>query len=1401
MTYIEAYGNTKLLAIKENEYPQLWAEMTSDGAVWEEYGDTMGNREKIVLAAEYNGVVYPLFDTFKDYNIPFFKQHGGQWKIAIEAEVANNYIYLLQEFPYSEDEASKRTQVVEKFEIKNSTLPAINNTVVVGTATLGSESSSELLKDYGRARHWEAFKANYSFLTKFGGETGYKIKTNLISEDSQETHASDYSSLNKNSWSDAKSWVDTGNIDHIDLIELDSTAFIAAYVSEGSTSLNLDIGIKDGVYDDGKGKGKLVQQYQIPFNVKYKERVRVLEACNDASGNLYLVLQSRNTDTWEEGALELLKINLDGGIAFRADISDKFAAPITDLRVDKNGDIIVVGYTESPDTKVFTQKHNGKSGELVWTTSPFEDAYDGFSIRNSERSLAILEDGTALIAGAGYFYPSTQNSQRVSNYIAEIGLDTGSVLGLHKVDDGHYTENDYWSHQFITNEDGELLFKTFKGTYQVSGVGNLLDGSYRFSELVTDESSVFSPLDSDENWRRIFEAIDVTFDGIRGDILVVDESIHYLLSYTESASNGVFAYSSNQTLFELDKDTGEILRKRAIDGFNGLRRVTSYAPLPNGGNATVFNTYNSDSKSWELSLEIKDAIETKTINLADSKVSSAKIKVAESGFIYLFGSTFDDLFQESYQGGFDLRGDSYIIKLDPSGEVVWAKIYGGKRGEDASDLAFLDNGDLVLIGETNGSFGSLSFSEKRRGYAAVIQGETGSLLDIEAGNEHISLLRKANLDEQIRSSISSQSDYNSFVELSRSNPLEYQIASGHLASRGLKVNDRTIVAAGYIRDKEDPYMHRPIIWSAHTPEIILSRSDQDIHEVSSLNVGLTQTLESQRWASWLEYLTNSNNWERLTEPSSTDIDPIRVEELGLAMGRHIRLSLEATSIADEKTYVYSRPIHLPVLIQGELTDGPKSLTKGEKIEISWTRLDHSKDTDLSINLAVRLRDEHGRDIEASDLLHANSAGMEGASHALSIAAGEEASSLNFELKQSPTDARYISVRINAMDSEHYLTSDAGPYYALFYNNKIAGNTGQDRIDMSKLKSYFNPSETFFDIDESRKGFILPIYSQPGGSADLTIFDSLVDAHKHPGSAERAVFLSNDLDLTGVGSGLVPNDNRYGSTSDGVHAEGFAAVYGFFGQYTTDISFGISGKNKFTDVITDAVTDGTAADGTLDLYLTSGSNGDAFLLHDAFSEYHKDVEIKKDSFGRNYAARVENINSIFAGDADDIIDLTTTESTDGISGGGVMNVFAGRGDDVVLGSNGNVFGEEGNDTLISHHSATMTGGSGKDIFGFLATPAMQDSVTGVISEPVHKILDFKTGVDSIKFYVSSDLESTGSIQTGNTNRITRTGDGDIEWVYFHAGATSKTMTVEMTGQSWSMDDIEFITYTPIAPELV
>ena len=249
--------------------------------------------------------------------------------------------------------------------------------------------------------------------------------------------------------------------------------------------------------------------------------------------------------------------------------------------------------------------------------------------------------------------------------------------------------------------------------------------------------------------------------------------------------------------------------------------------------------------------------------------------------------------------------------------------------------------------------------------------------------------------------------------------------------------------------------------------------------------------------------------------------------------------------------------------------------------------------------------------------------------------------------------------------------------------------------------------------------------------------------------------------------LYPFNDMLSIWGDGVHSSGYISVYAFDGQFTNNIEFFITGKNKFSGVIQDQRKEGDKTKPpSLNIELTNTSNGDAFFLHDTYNDYPDSVVGTTDVFGRDYIARAQNLQSLKAGDGDDLVDLTSTETREiygGVkrSGGGVANVYGGNGDDVILGGDGNVFGENGDDTLISHHSASMTGGNGEDIFGFIATPKMQDEVTGLNRDPIHTITDFVSGEDSMQFYVSTKLTDTGSMETGNNNHITKTEDGDIE----------------------------------------
>ena len=106
---------------------------------------------------------------------------------------------------------------------------------------------------------------------------------------------------------------------------------------------------------------------------------------------------------------------------------------------------------------------------------------------------------------------------------------------------------------------------------------------------------------------------------------------------------------------------------------------------------------------------------------------------------------------------------------------------------------------------------------------------------------------------------------------------------------------------------------------------------------------------------------------------------------------------------------------------------------------------------------------------------------------------------------------------------------------------------------------------------------------------------------------------------------------------------------------------MQGKNSFHDVIVDVMEEGDPTRlPTLDIYLTDSSNGDAYFLQDTYNDYFGSLETQTDSFGRSYTPRYQNINALYAGKGDDLIDMTSTESrtlydSSSRAGGGIATV--------------------------------------------------------------------------------------------------------------------------------------------------
>ena len=192
------------------------------------------------------------------------------------------------------------------------------------------------------------------------------------------------------------------------------------------------------------------------------------------------------------------------------------------------------------------------------------------------------------------------------------------------------------------------------------------------------------------------------------------------------------------------------------------------------------------------------------------------------------------------------------------------------------------------------------------------------------------------------------------------------------------------------------------------------------------------------------------------------------------------------------------------------------------------------------------------------------------------------------------------------------------------------------------------------------------------------------------------------------------------TADGVWSNDYVAENMSYSVWVgTGEKVILTGYNQFNDVI--------YGGGDVDtIILTDGS--DAFFLDNIYTAHHSSLTLLSTVRGTDSTARVEDVEVIYAGAGNDIIDLTS----DNFNLIDAISVNGEEGDDILWGSTGvdTINGGAGNDVINGGvGSDILTGGSGADEFQFTASSAA-DIIT-----------DFNITEDSIKLYYRAEDKHT------------------------------------------------------------
>lgn len=252
--------------------------------------------------------------------------------------------------------------------------------------------------------------------------------------------------------------------------------------------------------------------------------------------------------------------------------------------------------------------------------------------------------------------------------------------------------------------EGNDVVESVKSDYE----GNLyvLGTIDREEELISEQNNMFVARFSSKGnleWKN-----EVRCSGNdRGICMLIDQNNDVLVLASSNSNDGVFSNNKGYEDLYLLKfsKTGEIIEKKQFGGefidlpssiiatydgnflISGHSRSTSGALSNNKGQLDfwVIKVDPSGNTIWE-----------KTYGGTDEDYSVKAIQLRDGNYMLLGHSTSIDFDVPDNYGDLDIS----LMKLSTEGEILWQDSYGGRFDDTGSDIIELDNGHLLIAGNT-----------------------------------------------------------------------------------------------------------------------------------------------------------------------------------------------------------------------------------------------------------------------------------------------------------------------------------------------------------------------------------------------------------------------------------------------------------------------------------------------------------------------------------------------------------------------------------------------------------------------------------------------------------------------------------------------------------------------------